>query len=523
MKERNFVKSASLLAFSTIIAKFIGACYRIPLANILGGEGMGLYQLVFPVFALLITLSSGAVPSAVAIIVSRKKALNQNSGGVFISSLILITTWGFLLSLLLIILSKHISVLQSTSKIQKSYVMIAPSVFFVSVISVYRGYFIGNQNMTPPAVSQITEAIIKLTAGLALAKKFLKMGLEYAVMAAFLGITVSEIITLIILFILSDNKKSINSGISFAEFKANTKEIASLTFPLMAGGIIIPLSLFFDSLIIINMLNLNQSSVMSTIEYGLFSGAVSPLINLPVMLNLSLGVAVAPSLTAGKICKDIQSIKEKCSTCLKIALAVGTPFLLLFVFLADDLLKLLYPALPPEHIRTAAGLMRIESLNIISLSMGQIITSLLQALGKAFVPVKVLSVCVALKIILNLALLPAMGITGAAIASVACFGIYALCNYLYLNNLIGKSTAMVKNGSKITLCGAIMSTTVFVMNSFLKKSWAIWPSLLSSAVVYALTLLAIGFFDENELKSLPLSAVWIKINKVFRRIRNAIT
>jgi stage V sporulation protein B len=155
--------------------------------------------------------------------------------------------------------------------------------------------------------------------------------------------------------------------------------------------------------------------------------------------------------------------------------------------------------------------------------MGQIITSLLQALGKAFVPVKVLSVCVALKIILNLALLPAMGITGAAIASVACFGIYALCNYLYLNNLIGKSTAMVKNGSKITLCGAIMSTTVFVMNSFLKKSWAIWPSLLSSAVVYALTLLAIGFFDENELKSLPLSAVWIKINKVFRRIRNAIT
>ena len=84
----------------------------------------------------------------------------------------------------------------------------SPFGFFVSVISVYRGYFIGNQNMTPPAVSQITEAIIKLTAGLALAKKFLKMGLEYAVMAAFLGITVSEIITLIILFILSDNKKA---------------------------------------------------------------------------------------------------------------------------------------------------------------------------------------------------------------------------------------------------------------------------------------------------------------------------
>ena len=369
MKERNFVKSASLLAFSTIIAKFIGACYRIPLANILGGEGMGLYQLVFPVFALLITLSSGAVPSAVAIIVSRKKALNQNSGGAFISSLILITTWGFLLSLLLIILSKHISVLQSTSKIQKSYVMIAPSVFFVSVISVYRGYFIGNQKMTPPAVNgQITEAIIKLTAGLALAKKFLKMGLEYAVMAAFLGITVSEIITLIILFILSDNKKSINSGISFAEFKANTKEIASLTFPLMAGGIIIPLSLFFDSLIIINMLNLNQSSVMSTIEYGLFSERFH-LINLPVMLNLSLGVAVAPLAYGGQNLQRHSIDKRKMFHLLKNRFGGGDAFFVLFVF-GGRFIETAIRRCPRAH-KNGGRLNEIESLNIISCRWGK--------------------------------------------------------------------------------------------------------------------------------------------------------
>ena len=126
----------------------------------------------------------------------------------------------------------------------------------------------------------------------------------------------------------------------------------------------------------------------------------------------------------------------------------GDAFFIAVCFFGGRFIETALSGAAPEHIRTAAGLMRIESLNIISLSMGQIITSLLQALGKAFVPVKVLSVCVALKIILNLALLPAMGITGAAIASVACFGIYALCNYLYLNNLIGKSTAMVKTVAK---------------------------------------------------------------------------
>ena len=69
---KSFVKNAGILAISVIIAKVLGAVYRIPLTGIIGAEGMGLYQFVYPVFALLLTLSSGAVPNAISITVSEK-------------------------------------------------------------------------------------------------------------------------------------------------------------------------------------------------------------------------------------------------------------------------------------------------------------------------------------------------------------------------------------------------------------------------------------------------------------------
>lgn len=512
-----------MLAASTIIAKILGACYRIPLTNILGAEGMGLYQLVFPVFALLLTISSGGIPSAIAIIVSQNNAQGKNSKNIFVSSLILLTVAGFILTVFLVTISKQISILQSNQRTQAGYIIIAPAIFFVSVISVFRGYYIGNKNMLPPAISQISEAVIKLSAGLVLARYFLKKGLEYAVMGSLLGITISEVITLIILFVMFERKTDIKNKLSYGDLKTNAREISKLAFPLTIGGVIIPLSLFFDSIVIINILNIKQSVVSSTIDYGLFSGTVSPLINLPVMLSLSLGIAVVPLLTEGKVFRDIKSIKEKCDMCLKLAMIIGVPFFLLFIFLAENIITTLYPILPIEHITTAAMLMRIEAINIIALSIGQITASILQSLGKITSPVKFLTLSMSIKIVLNLTLLPLLGIAGAAIASVVCFSFYAIVNTISLRNLIGKSCSMVKNGSVISLCGAIMSVTVFVAGLLLKNSWALWIIIPISVIAYVLSLFAIGIFTKKELQSLPMSNVWLKLNDIFRRNKNATT
>ncbi len=516
LSEKALIRSASLLAGSTIIAKIIGACYRIPLTNILGAEGMGVYQLVFPVFALLLTLSSGAIPSAIAILISQKRTLGEDTSKLFHSAFIVLTMFGLAVTLGLIALSKPLSLLQANVMTASGYIVIAPSIVFVSVISVFRGFFMGHKNMLPPAISQISESVIKLIVGLLLARLLIKRGLETAVLGALLGVTASELVTMLLLFFMYRDKQGLTGGISAPEMKGHIKEIAAIAVPLTLGGIIIPLSLFLDSLLIVNLLKSGLGINGATTDYGLWSGTVSPLINLPIVLSLSLGVAVVPLLSEGKAQRNLSSITTKTAMCLKLALIIGAPFIILFLFLAEEVLGLLYPVLAPAQLQTAAMLMRIESLNMLALSVGQITASVLQALGKTSSPVKALSVCVALKIILNIVLLPLIGIKGAAIASVTGFGIYAAINLSLLRNLIGKNPAMIKNISLISVCGVIMSVIIFGFG-FVGVSRVMWIAAPLAALAYLLSLFALRVFDSAEIDALPLSRLWRGIDRIFGR------
>ena len=69
-KENKFAKGAIILLLSALVCKVIGALYRIPLSNILGAEGIGLYQLIFPVYSLFLIFSSGGIPVALSKLVA---------------------------------------------------------------------------------------------------------------------------------------------------------------------------------------------------------------------------------------------------------------------------------------------------------------------------------------------------------------------------------------------------------------------------------------------------------------------
>lgn len=317
------------------------------------------------------------------------------------------------------------------------------------------------------------------------------------------------------------DKQALTSGITAAEMKYNLKEVAAVAVPLTLGGIIIPLSLFLDSLIIVNLLKGASGIIGATTDYGLWSGTVAPLINLPIVLSLSLGVAVVPLLSEGKVQRDLGSITAKSAMCLKLSLIIGAPFIIMFLFLAEEILALLYPVLAFGQLKTAALLMRIEAANIFGLAVGQISSSVLQALGKTSAPVKALSGCVALKIALNLVLLPILGIKGAAISSAAGFGLYALINLGLLRNLIGKNPSMIKNVSLIAVCGVIMSVIIFAA-AFFGAARALWIAAPLAALAYVLSLFGLGIFEKAEIRALPLGRFWLFISRILRR-KDAVT
>ena len=160
------LSGALVLSLGGLLTKVLGAFYRIPLTNLLGAEGIGIYQAVFPLYSLLLTASSTGVPNGIAKMISGGDVSDGYS--VLKSALTVFLPLGLIGSLVLLLLCKPISNLQGNGSAYIAYALISPSVILVSVISCFRGFFQGNLNMKPTAISQIIEQLIKLIFGLSL-------------------------------------------------------------------------------------------------------------------------------------------------------------------------------------------------------------------------------------------------------------------------------------------------------------------------------------------------------------------
>ena len=179
MKKQSFVFSAVILAISGIFCKILGAIYKIPLSNILGSQGMGIYYLVFPIYAFFLTLTSSSFTTAISKIVSKQMADNKKllAYKTFKASLILLVFLGLIASIFLSIFSYFIAKLQGETNAYICYLIIAPSILLVAIICAFKGYFQGLQNMTPTALSQVIEQLIKLFTGFLLASLLVKKAL----------------------------------------------------------------------------------------------------------------------------------------------------------------------------------------------------------------------------------------------------------------------------------------------------------------------------------------------------------
>src|SRR5699024_3484776 len=159
MTKENFLKGAAILGVAGIIVKILGAFYRIPISNIIKTEGMGYYQTAYPLYVLLLTISTSGFPVAIAKLVSEKRAIGNYRGAhkVFKIALSGLFICGILTSLFVFVLAENIVEALGNRNAYYSLIALVPALFFVPIMSAFRGYFQGRQFMTPTAVSQISE------------------------------------------------------------------------------------------------------------------------------------------------------------------------------------------------------------------------------------------------------------------------------------------------------------------------------------------------------------------------------
>ena len=167
----NILGGTFSLTLSTIIVKLLGLIYKIPLSSILGDEGMGYFNSAYTVYAFFYLLCTAGVPKAVMIMVSEAKARGKecDEERVVKIAFAMFLLLGIFVTILFICFSDYLSSLIGNSKSAATMIAIAPSIIFISLSGVIRGYLSAHTRLLDVAVSQIIEGVGKLIFGLAFA------------------------------------------------------------------------------------------------------------------------------------------------------------------------------------------------------------------------------------------------------------------------------------------------------------------------------------------------------------------
>jgi stage V sporulation protein B len=527
MKRDKYIRGAALLAGGILLAKIIGAVYRIPLTNIVGSEGIGLYQLVFPVYALLITVTSSGIPITLSRLIAEKNAVGDGLGAkaVFRQSFAFFMLMGVIAALVMVSVARFLGRIQGNEYAYIGYLLLAPAVLLSTAVAAFRGWFQGYMNMLPSAISQIAEQGVKLALGLTLAWLLAPRGIEYAVWGAIGAITVSEGAALILIsiqyFLLKKKREDLRliPPESIAGSEETVREVMKIMVPVTLGGLMLPLVQFIDSLLIVNLLKqAGDNSTNATALYGIFTGPVGSMINMPVVLTLAFAVSAVPVISSGRVHRDIDAIKLRSGMSVKLTFAIGVPSALALFALARPIMEALYPRFTPSEISVSAGLLQLTSVNIIFLSIMQIYTALLQAIDRAYTPFINMTVASAIKIILTVILITAQGIYGAAIASIIAYTVASILNIAAMVRWTGKNEILTKNVSLILLSGVIMSLALILIGKFMTGS-VLLILLVGTGVgviVYGLMLVLTNAFSRSELMAMPFSGVLIKVTDIIR-------
>lgn len=535
-KSKRIVSGAALLLIGSVVAKMLGALYRIPLTNVLGAEGMGMYQLVFPVYALFMVLATAGIPTALSRTVAEKRATGESTRKYLSVSMLALFLLGLIFATIMAVFSKFLAQKQGNADTYPGFLIIAPAIVCVCVISGFRGWFQGEMYMLPTALSNVVEQVVKLAVGLGLSYALAKRGVVYAVCGALLGVTVSEIATVLYMLLTylvrsakqkKENALTARVAVERAEgdvakrarfriTKAEAKGILHVALPIAAVSVLMPLSSFFDSVIVVNMLKVfGLEKSVATAQYGIISGPVNSLINMPVVAIMSLAVAIVPSVSASRVTRDIDGVMLKSSLCVRLAYLLGIPFAFYLAVFAKNVIGALYPDLSYGNAIVAVNVLRITAANVVFLSTMQIYVSLLQALDKTKYAVLSLVCAIIVKIVLGVVLTRYIGINGAAIASlslpvVSYFG--TLLSYYKICGL-----RLEKNVGLNLVSGVIMALCGIAICSFIQNDIAsLAVGFIVCLLVYVWLAFLFNLIGKDDIPHLPLKKLLWALHRTIR-------
>jgi stage V sporulation protein B len=531
-KQNNFLKGAAILGIAGIIVKILGAVYRIPIVNIIKDEGIGYYQTAYPFYSLLLTIATAGFPVAIAKLASEKRAVGDYKGAykVFKVALLGLIIGGTLASLFVALGARTIVEKLKNPNAYYSLIALVPALFFVPIMSAFRGFFQGRQNMTPTAISQIAEQLSRVASGLFLTSYLLKYGIPIAAGGASFGGSVGGIvggITIFIIFMMSRKEihHEIENSIESKEYKVSNivKDLLVISIPITLGSSIAPIMDAIDTTFVLNRLQaINYSEELANSLYGQLKGMAQTLINLPQVFSIAISMSLVPAIADAKARKRKTEINSIASSGIRMTLLIGLPCAFGLFVLAKPIIGLLYYKNTLETINSTGEILSYLSFGVITLTLVQCLTAILQGLGRVMVPVINLFIGAVVKVILTYVLtgIPSINIKGAAISTVAAYTIAALLDLMSLVRsskikLDFKNIFLKPLISSIVM--AIIAKASFILlNNIIGQRLATILAVLIGVVLYFILLIITGSITTEDFKLLPKGD---KIEKKLERFK----
>lgn len=515
-----FLKGTFILTIASFVVKVIGSLNWIFVSRILGGEGIGLYQMAFPIYFFAMTISQAGVPVAISIITAERVALNDIFGAkrVFRISMALMFLTGVIFSVLTYFSASWLIEWQfiRDARAYMSVVVLAPTVFFVTFLAASRGYLQGWQRMTPTAVSQIVEQIFRVITMIVLADLLLPWGLDWAAAGASLGALAGAVTGLIVLVYFHvklnrDIEKTYGAELqptpqSAAESTASIiRRIFTLALPVSAASIMLPVVSNLDLMIVPQRLEVAGYSVPQATElFGYLNGMAVPLINLATILTASLAVSIVPAISEARALGQTERIYLQTAAAVRISNFVCFPAFVVVFFLATPISSLIYNA------PGAGPAVMISAVSIILLGLHQVSTGVLQGLGHTTIPMVNMILAAAAKVFLNwhLTALPAFGIMGAAWATAADMGVAAFINLYFIHKYIGYKIELGQLFKTICAAG-VMAVVVKFFYDFTMASWNIevvstFGAVFVGCAVYIAAVALFGAMLKEDMARIPM-------------------
>ena len=487
---KSVAKGISVLGIAGIICKFVGVFFSIFL-NRIDADIATTFYLVYPTYTLLLTVSSAGLPVAVSRMVAGFLAKNdpRNGKNVFRAALTILLTIGVFFSILMLLLNRQLSLMTNAEETSWGFFAISPCVAIVCALSAFRGFFQGQQNMVPTAVSQLIEQVGKVFLSLVLAwygyTSFRSditdhvMRIQYGAAGALLGITLSEILALIYMGVLYMRRRNEYASISqdAAQSAVSSrflmKRLILISIPITISACIIPLSQFIDSAMMIDrMVHAGLELADAKSSYGVFTSVVIRLINIPTALALAISMSLVPVISYCRSAEDKEGIRRESHTGMRYAFLIGFPCSVGMSILAPEIVQFLYgdvPSFTQSKLNLASELLTFSAMTVVLFTVVQATSSILQGLQKQRLAMYTMAAGVAVKIILNYLLIGTNGIDihGGPYASIACYSIVMILNIVYVCKYAGLPFDTVSWIFRPGAAALVMGVVVFALKSIL--------------------------------------------------------